>query len=137
MRYATFGRLMIAASVSILLAGCSGPDLPPLGKVKGVVTLDGAPYPNARVAFTPKRGRPSEGITDSSGKYELTYMPAVRGAEIGEHTVSITTLYESPENPDDARPFKDPIPPKYNERSTLKVTVDKGENQHDFPLVSK
>jgi hypothetical protein len=76
-------------------------------------------------------------VTDSAGKYELTYMPEVKGAELGEHTVSITTQYQAPENPDGGAPFVDPIPSKYNTSSTLKATVVKGDNQHDFPLVTK
>ncbi len=133
----TFCHFLIASCAGLILAGCSGPDIPSLGQVQGVVTLDGAPYPNARVTFTPAQGRPSDGVTDSSGKYELTYMADVKGAQLGDHTVSITTQYQAPENPGDAPPFKEPLPAKYHERSTLKATVNKGENQHDFQLVSK
>ena len=129
--------LLLTVVSAFGLTGCSGSDTPDLGKVQGLVTLDGAPYGNARVTFSPAKGRPSEGVTNSEGKYELTYIPEVKGAELGEHTVTITTQYQAPENPDGGAPFKDPIPNKYNVSSTLKATVVEGENQHDFPLVSK
>lgn len=127
----------MVVSLACLLAGCSGSDLPDLGQVHGVVTVDGAPYPNARVEFSPKTGRPSEGVTDASGKYVLKYMPEVPGAELGDHTVRITTLYQSPENPDDAKPFTDPIPSQYNVESGYTATVNNGENEYNFDIKTK
>ena len=125
------------AALSLLAASCSGPDLPDLGKVSGVVTLEGEPYPNAYVVFSPTKGRPSEAVTDSTGRYELIYMPRVKGAQVGDHTVSITTQYQAPENPDSAPPFVEPLPPKYNVRSTLSATVGPGDNTVDFALTKK
>lgn len=136
MRVATLARVGLLAGVALAFFGCSGSDVPPLGTVHGVVTFDGQPYSSARVTFTPAKGRPSQGVTDSEGKYELTYLPKIKGAEIGEHTVSIQTNYQAPENPDGGAPFVDPLPAKYNTKTTLKKTVEKGDNTHNFELDS-
>ena len=111
--------------------------MPDLGTVSGVVTLDGAPYPNAIVSFTPAQGRPSQGVTDSDGKYELIYMPGVMGAELGKHTVSISTKYQAPENPGSEPQFVEPLPAQYNANTTLSETVEKGDQEINFPLTSK
>lgn len=124
----------VAAAVLFAAGGCSGSGMPSLATVSGIVTLNGAPYPNARVAFSPAQGRPSEGITDSTGKYELSYLPGVKGVEPGDHSVSITTQYQAPENPGSEPPFVEPLPPKYNVTSTLTAKVEKGSNQIDFTL---
>jgi hypothetical protein len=125
----------LAALALIVGSGCSGSQ--PLAAVSGVVTLDGTPYPNAHVTFSPAKGRPSEAVTDSEGKFELTYLPKVKGAELGNHTVTITTQYQAPENPGTEKPFVEPLPPKYNVQSTLSATVAAGKNEVSFPLTSK
>lgn len=130
-------RLLSFALLALLAVGCSGSNLPDMGQVSGVVTLDGAPYANAYVVFSPTQGRPSEGVTDSEGKYKLNYMPGAPGALLGNHKVSITTQYQAPENPDAAPPFVEPLPAKYNIQSTLTATVQPGNNQIDFALTRK
>lgn len=138
MHTARFARFISLAAVALFAAGgCSSSDLPKLSTVSGVVTLDGAPYPNAYVMFAPAKGRPSEGVTDSSGKYELSFLPGVKGAELGEHKVSITTQYQAPENPGSEPPFVEPLPPKYNVASTLTATVTSGSNEVNFDLTSR
>jgi hypothetical protein len=120
----------------VVLSGCGGSGLkvPALGKVHGTVTLDGKPLPNAAVSFQPVSGKdgPSQALTDKEGKYTLTYLPGHPGAAIGEHTVRITG------KPADApASVKETVPPKYNEKSELKVAVKEGDNTHDFKLESK
>jgi hypothetical protein len=117
-------------------AGCSGEKVPGLGRVTGIVTMDGQPVADASVTFdAAKPGEPpSLGKTDSSGNYELYYSRGHKGATIGEHAVYIST-YQGPtdENPQSK---KETIPTKYNGKSELKVTVTRGKNTHDFPLKS-
>jgi hypothetical protein len=123
----------VIIGVAVAIAGCG--DNLKLAKVTGTVTLDGQPLANARVLFQPKQGRPSLGITDSSGKFELQYTQETMGAVQGEHVVSITT---SPvEIADGSKRVKEVVPSRYNSRSTLTVTVDKSHRTHDFALQSK
>lgn len=134
MTIARFDWLVALAAIA-LIVGCSNSQ--PLAAVSGVVMLDGTPYPNAHVTFSPVKGRPSEGVTDSEGKFELTYLPQVKGAELGKHTVTITTQYQAPENPGKEAPFAEPLPLKYNVQSTLSAEVAAGKNEVNFPLTSK
>lgn len=121
----------------LISLGCSQEDYGDLGKATGVVTLDGSPYPGAMITFTPDKGRPSIGITKDDGTYELVYIRDTKGAEPGEHRVSINTV--PPVQPDDYRgpAFKEPLPSRYNRKSELTRTVELGPNTFDFELKSK
>lgn len=115
------------------LVGCGGDAN--LGTVTGTITLDGQPVSDATVNFSPKSGSPSNGRTDSAGKYELSFSRSKKGAEIGEHTVRITTYRKA--NPDAETPVAavpEKIPAKYNSKTELKKTVTSGNNTIDFPL---
>jgi len=115
--------------------GCGRKDLPELGYVTGTVTMDGKPLEGAMVRVHPEAGgREGVGITDSEGKYELTYVGGVEGAKIGPSTVAIGTNWP------DGEPREgefETIPKKYNSATTLKVIVEPGDNVFDFPLKSK
>ncbi|NBV44221.1 MAG: carboxypeptidase regulatory-like domain-containing protein [Planctomycetia bacterium] len=114
--------------------GCGG--RADVGRVSGVVTLDGTPLPGARVTFQPTTGgAPSHALTDASGRYELQYARGVAGARIGEHEVSISTLDRG--NPDADPPRRgrpEQVPPHYNQRTTLTASVRPGTTQVDFQL---
>lgn len=124
---------IVALGSTVFVAGCSNSspaNLPDLAPVSGTVTMDGKPLSSASVLFESANGQVASGVTDASGRYELTYKGETKGAEIGENTVRITTALDHPTPPD----YQDPIPKKYNESSELKVTVKPGENTHDFAL---
>ena len=117
-----------------LIAGCNSEKLPKLGRVNGIVTLEGQPVADARVQFEgANAGEPSSvGKTDATGKYELFYSRGHKGATIGEHAVYIST-YE-PATDDNPQEKKETIPAKYNSKSELKSTVKRGTNKIDFTL---
>lgn len=126
-----------------LFDGCSsGPDdVPETGTVTGIVTLDGAPLGEALVQFQPESGRTSSGTTDSTGKYELDYTGTLKGAKIGQHTVSITT-FKAPEGNLETKEAqkqipKEKVPAQYNKDTTLTAEVKAGENTINFDLQSK
>ncbi|QDU73588.1 hypothetical protein Pan97_05640 [Bremerella volcania] len=119
------------------VAGCSQEDYGDLGKVTGTVTLDGEPYANAIVTFSPQKGRPSTALTDEMGNYELVYIRTTKGAEPGEHQVTISTQPPTVDDSYQGPKFKDPIPVRYNRRSELSRTVQLGVNEFDFELTSK
>lgn len=126
------------APLSLLLVAVLGCDPSyAVNSVTGIVTMDGAPLPNARVTFTPPQGRPSTGVTDASGRYELRYIRDTMGAEVGRHSVAITTELPPPVSDLPAAPPKEEIPSRYNSATGLTVEVKAGPNEFDFALDSK
>jgi hypothetical protein len=122
---------LILAAVVTTLAGCGKSDRPPLGAVVGAVTLDGRPLPEALVLFTPDgRGRTSRALTDADGRYELSYLRDIMGADLGHHAVRITTAT-------DENGGKERLPRRYHSATTLEATVVPGDNTIDFSLLSK
>ncbi|NCY03470.1 MAG: carboxypeptidase regulatory-like domain-containing protein [Planctomycetia bacterium] len=120
-----------AVLAACLVAGCGRAGSPPLGIVSGVVTLDGVPLPDATVLFTPLGpGRTSRGCTDAAGRYELSYLRELRGANVDRHVVRITTASEDRRGPER-------LPPRYHVRTELEATVVAGVNRLDFPLQSR
>lgn len=124
-----FTRCLIG--LACLAAGCGKSDLPPLGRVAGTVTLDGVPLPAALVVYTPEGpGRSAMATTDTAGRYELAYLRDIEGANVGNHTVRITTA-------GDARGAKEMLPPRYHRKTELSAVVEAGSNTLDFSLESK
>ena len=133
-------RLFPCLNVAVLLLGfvgligCGGDSN--LSSVTGTVTLDGQPVSDATVNFSPKAaGSPSNGRTDSAGNYELSFSKSKKGAEIGKHSVRITTFRKA--NPDAETPITavpEKIPAKYNSKTELEADVKSGDNTLDFQL---
>jgi hypothetical protein len=120
---------------ALCLAGCGKPDHPEVGRVSGVVTLDGQPLPEATVMFQPTEGRASIATTDSAGKYSLIYLDGVPGAKLGAHKVIIRTEIPG----EDGQPpiAKEKLPKKYHDQTELTAEVKPGSNTLDFPLTSQ
>jgi hypothetical protein len=123
---------LVATALWITAGGCSGGggDRPDMGAVSGVVTLDGQPLPSASVSFTQPGFRPSIGMTDASGHYELIYLRDIKGAALGQHLVKIKLL------PQEGQRIKQ-LPSQYNSNSDITREVKSGENVFDFELKSK
>lgn len=123
------------------LAGCgSRGDRPQLGKVTGTVYLDDKPLPNVLVMFSPTSGRTSVGRTNEKGQYDLSYLEGTKGANLGSHRVMIQAYGEDELQElrgASEKPVEEPIPAKYNLKSTLKEEVKQGKNVIDFRLESK
>lgn len=118
--------------VIALLSGCGGGDF---GSVSGKVTLDGKPLKGAYVEFQPvHKGRPSSGVTDQNGHYELMYTADQEGAEIGEHTVRITLEKTGKDKFGGEITLAQLVPAKYNVESILKRKVKAGDQEFNFPL---
>jgi hypothetical protein len=129
--------LALAGALLILpLAGCGGADIPELGEVEGTVTIDGKPASGILVSFVPTAGgRPSSGITNDDGYYELQYSPQAMGALVGSHHVSIVS--EEPSTVDDpgerSAPLvqKSKIPQQYL-ATKKQIDVKAGSNTADL-----
>ena len=152
-------RLLVVGSVCMALClmgtGCNkgGQEL---GQVKGKVTLDGNPLPNAIITFTPESGSGvSTATSDGNGEYELLFIND-KGALIGMHKVSVNLMPEAPKPVAEIR-SDDPnydkivndtsgytkksepkfkIPERYNTNTTLKREVKSGSNTIDLELKS-
>ncbi len=121
---------LMAVAALMTATGCGGSgDRPNLGLVSGVVTLDGKPLSGASVSFNQAGFRPSIGMTDNEGRYELVYLRDIKGATLGKHVVKIKLVSLSGE------PIKQ-LPKKYNSDSQLNYEVKAGENEFNFELKS-
>ena len=137
---------LFAIAAMLVIAGCSPrpADEPPLGRVRGKVTMDGRPLAGVDVVFLPEKGRPSMATTDAAGHYDLWYINRTMGAKVGPHKVFVRPTEMPPEDATAngssgaalvAPPPK--IPAKYTKRSTLTAEVKPGRNTFDFALESK
>ena len=150
MSWNRFGCMLIVVGTSMFFqAGCGGRgDQPDLGQVAGTITLDGKPLSGIAVVFQPDSGRPSRGMTDAEGKYELTYIRQTKGTKVGSNRVEIAPSEdgeaegleigddESKSDTKRSKSGKPTIPSRYNARSELKADVKAGKNTFDFKLES-
>jgi len=152
-RFQLFTQLAICGLLLSCL-GCLGGDSN-VGKVEGVVNVDGAPVERAVVSFYPTSGRASQGVTDAEGHYTLTYTSSTDGAVIGKHKVVISTKVEREVEYGDSdyanggngktpetvisKARKEMLPKKYCDlRATeLTATVESGSNTINFDLQTK
>jgi hypothetical protein len=136
-----FRRLGLLAIVATA-AGCSSSY--PLAPVSGVVTLDGKPLAEARVAFQPRSpagqanaGPGSYAKTDDAGRYRLKTITGVDGAVVAVHDVSISTFQGKADPGSDGLEVVRPelVPARYALRGALTFTVEaKGSDTADFHL---
>ena len=115
-----------------LLSGCGGSDLPPIAPLEGTVTMDGKPYANGSLVFTPTDGgRPSVAATDENGNFEAIYNLDTRGAMIGPHTV----IFEPGGDKEEEDEFKEYAPPTESFKvSPSEITVVEGGTEIAFTL---
>jgi len=132
----------------IVCAGCGGAD-DGLARqpIWGTVTLDGQPLANGVITFTPASGQPTQsGGVISAGKFSV---PREQGPVVGNYSVSINSSSAEATVPPDQEKSgmpghvapnraRDPIPDKYNAKTTLTAEVKKeGGNDFQFDLKTK
>lgn len=127
--------------ILLFAVGCggSGPGM----RVWGTVTYQGQPIQEGQIVFTPIEGTPgpSTGGPIKNGQYEIPQHmgPYAKGVYRVEITAMGPEKTYSP-NASGEGPFytvrEQIIPPIYNQRSTLRVTIssETTKNQHDFHL---
>lgn len=128
--------LWIALLGLVGLCGCGGggADVPDLGGVTGKLTVNGQPLANAVVTFNPVAdGRPSSGVSDSDGTYELMYTVDNAGATIGQHSVVVTAGGAGGDYEGDA-PEKTAGLPASASDGSIKQDVKAGDNQINIDL---
>ncbi|MDR3197079.1 MAG: carboxypeptidase-like regulatory domain-containing protein [Planctomycetaceae bacterium] len=112
-----------------------------LVEVKGTVTLDGQPLPDAQVRFEHDGDKTySYGVTNARGEYQLLFDSRKAGVLPGSKTVRIWTTrkgLDSEQLTQENDTAQEQIPARYNQESTLTVTVETGKSQtFDFDLKS-
>ena len=129
---------MALGGLIMLTAGCGKPaaELPPLGKVSGVVTLNGEPLPKAAIFFVPTdaEDQASNAVTDETGRYELQFAGSHPGALIGSHRVEIRTGGEGYDDEGNFFETRERLPPQYHSQSRLTAEVAEGSNELNFDL---
>ncbi len=137
------GLAVLGISIGLLLAGKTAawlffaPSETSLGRVLGIVLLDGNPVSGATVEFTPDEGSTSYGITNSKGEYTLQYLPDRPGAVTGHHTVRITTYDWRTTEDGQKVEVLERMPVRYNKESTLTADVSSGSQTLNWELRSQ
>ncbi len=122
---------LACVAVVFALAGCSGDTT--RGIVKGSVTYQGEPVPEGQIIFRLADNSAVEGAIIKDGEFESS-------APIGECFVQITARkkvgVKNPSSAQEENPFATVayIPAKYNDKSTLQLSVESGTQEHDFHL---
>ena len=89
----------VAGMAALALLGCgNGESALDTVPVSGVVTLDGTPVEGANVVFAPTSGSgtAASGVTDASGRYQLTTQDPNDGALAGSYVVMISKTETEP-----------------------------------------
>ena len=131
-------------SIALGLLGCSDrtDDLPRLA-ISGTVTLDGKPLERGTIRFEPKPAnrQPVQAFGPIEGGGFA--IPSAVGPTPGSYAVVISSASQEATDLEDDPARKvvvkpDPIPPRYNRRSTLTAEVAaEGPSAFEFPLTSK
>jgi hypothetical protein len=131
----------LIAAAAFCLSGCSGRPKNFAKRVTGKVSIAGKPLAGATIVFTPvDGGSPSMGRTDENGSYTLYWGRGrrgrpIEGAQIGGHTVMISTFMEGlPTAKPPRQEVPEKVPYKYRAQSPPTATVKAGVNTIDFDL---
>lgn len=150
-RYSTWRSITALMVLLTVLPGCQESGVP-LGRVSGVITVDGQPVEMATVSFYPEnQGRASIGKTNEAGEYELSFSANRNGAIIGKHQVTVSTEFmaqesrtstsyddESGRQPSSGGGRSEMLPLKFTsaKETVLVADVAAGHNEIDFDLDS-
>jgi hypothetical protein len=129
------GVVLLAALA--LIPACS--DGPPRGTVLGKVTLDGQPVESGAIRFAAVDGlSPTAGAQIKDGAFQAE-------VPIGDVRIEITApkkvgtkkAFEGAPEGGTVDLVTEAIPVRYNRKSELKMTVQRGMNPQDFELKSR
>lgn len=131
--------ILFFGTCALTLAGCGGDGRPSLVPVEGTITLNGETLAEAQIGFLPvDQGdykRPSNAISDASGKFRIGTYGKDDGIPVGKYKVTVTKVEmmgEPPEgfNPEDpaasSRPTKQKriVPIEYSDPNESGITVE-------------
>ncbi len=138
----------VGAALLALLVCCGCGEGLSVAPVSGTITYEGRPLAEASITTQPiasesgvNPGSGSWGKTDEEGHYQLEVVePAIEGAIIGMHRVTISRSSESEEDPwsDDPVVHRDRIWPKrYTDGSLTLEVPEEGRQDADFDLTAE
>jgi hypothetical protein len=108
------------------------------GTVSGEVTLDGHPLQEGRIRFMPEDSQsPPVDTAIVDGRFQATVPVGPKRVEISARkVVGKRRMYDTPNSPvvDEVREL---LPARYNDRSELKMTVQRGSQEKRFDLKSQ
>jgi hypothetical protein len=135
MRRPTQCAAVVALFLILAGAGCSPSGM---STVTGEVTLDGEPLKEGLIRFIPPDGAgPTADATISDGHFKATVPPGAKRVEISaSRVVGKRKMYDTPDSPV-ADEVKERLPARYNVKSELTMTVEKGNQEKRFELTSK
>jgi len=111
-----FSFSLLSIVIACLVSGCAGDS--DLADVRGIVTLDGQPLPDAFIRFTPEAdGAASFGKTEADGSYRMKFSDSEYGVFIGSNSVKIGT---GDIKADNSGRIPELVPKIYNSETTLK-----------------
>ena len=122
----------LVAALCLAAAGC-GKSKP---MMEGLVTLDGVPIEKGTIMLIPSTGKgQSAGGGIVAGRYRITASPV-------PVKVVINASRKDGKMPDPLNPgsgvmidrYVEYVPDRYNEKTTLELTITEGLNKHDFAL---
>ena len=130
--------------VSLLVALGCGKDGANRGAISGEVTLDGQPFEQGSILFTPIEGTKGTvaGGEIAKGRYQLS---GKAGPTVGWNSVEIRAVRKTGKMVPMPFPSRgkmieeqvEAVPPRFNSASTLKFEVKPGDNTADFAVESK
>lgn len=132
----------LAGAALAAVLGCQRSDSQ-LGRVEGVVRLDGQPLASGQVIFQPASGRGAQGTIRPDGTFTLGTYGETDGALVGEHRVAIVAYAGATQgrpDPTAQRAAPKPlVPERYLAVGTSGLTyeVKPGKNQPEFNLESR
>lgn len=131
----------LSAIAMAIVVGC-GESRTNIGRVEGIVRLDGKPLTGGKIQFLPTAGRSAIAEIQSDGTFTLGTYGNSDGALIGTHKVAVIAYEPGPAGrPDPAKPrapLKPLVPERYLAAGTSGLTyeVKPGMNSAEFDLTS-
>ncbi len=125
------------SGLALLTTGCGGPKSDKL-EMTGKVTFNGQPLSEGTITIeaTDEMGGVDGGMI-ANGEYTVMTTPGEKLVKISAmKVVGQKKAYDTPDSPTEDI-VQEIIPPKYNKRSELNVSVSEEATSHDFTLEGK
>jgi hypothetical protein len=130
----------VLAAAVCLGCGSSGPQRFSIG---GTITFDGSPVPDGEILLTPDAatGGPTVAGHIENGEY---FIPEKRGPLAGKYKVAISAERKTGRKVsanmignETTDQYEQYLPPRYNDQTTLTVSIDSDRDDLGFDLTSK